>query len=78
MFKIRRFNGSYVAKSFKSARGAKISASKMGMARGSYSVIPVEEIPMVEKVSIMTGKTFWEREDTPSFCSPASESYWSM
>ena len=32
---------------------------------------------MVEKTNIMTGKKFLERENTPYYCSPASESYWS-
>jgi len=32
----------------------------------------------VTKTNLMGGKTFTERYDTPAFCSPASESYWSM
>jgi len=28
--------------------------------------------------NLMTGKEFQERYDTPYFCSPSSESYWSM
>ena len=33
---------------------------------------------MVEKTNMMTGKKFLEAENTPYYCSPASESYWSM
>ena len=33
---------------------------------------------MVEKTNMMTGKKFLERENTPYYCSPSSESYWSM
>lgn len=33
---------------------------------------------LVERTNIMTGKKFQEDVDTPYFCSPASESYWSM
>jgi hypothetical protein len=33
---------------------------------------------MVEKTNMMTGKKFLESENTPYYCSPASESYWSM
>jgi hypothetical protein len=33
---------------------------------------------MVERVNLMTGKKFMERKDTPYFCSPSSETYWSM
>ena len=32
----------------------------------------------VTKQNLMGGKEFTERYDTPYFCSPASESYWSM
>jgi len=31
----------------------------------------------VERVNMMSGKTFLERANTPIYCSPASESYWS-
>lgn len=33
---------------------------------------------MVEKTNMMGGAKFMERYDTPYYCSPASESYWSM
>jgi hypothetical protein len=32
----------------------------------------------VTKTNLMGGKEFTERYDTPHYCSPASESYWSM
>lgn len=32
----------------------------------------------VTKRNLMGGREFTERYDTPHFCSPASESYWSM
>ncbi len=32
----------------------------------------------VTKNNLMGGREFTERYDTPHFCSPASESYWSM
>ena len=32
----------------------------------------------VTKQNLMGGGEFTERYDTPHFCSPASESYWSM
>ena len=32
----------------------------------------------VTKKNLMGGKEFTERYDTPYYCSPASESYWSM
>jgi hypothetical protein len=44
------------------------------------SEVGVEATPVtyVERTNIMTGKKFMEREDTPFFCSPSSETYWSM
>ena len=35
-------------------------------------------IKMVEKVNMMSGKTYMEAENTPNYMSPASEAYWSM
>ena len=32
----------------------------------------------VTKTNMMSGKEYQERYDTPSFCSPSSESFWSM
>ena len=32
----------------------------------------------VTRKNLMAGKEFQERYDTPYFCSPSSESYWSM
>ena len=32
----------------------------------------------VTRQNLIGGKEFQERYDTPYFCSPASESYWSM
>jgi hypothetical protein len=33
---------------------------------------------MVERVNIMTGQKFREDVNTPYFCSPSSETFWSM
>jgi len=35
-------------------------------------------VTMVEQTNMMGGGKFMERYDTPYYCSPASESYWSM
>jgi hypothetical protein len=32
----------------------------------------------VTKINMMSGKEYQERYDTPGFCSPSSESFWSM
>ena len=33
---------------------------------------------MVTRTNMMGGKEYQERYDTPNYCSPSSESYWSM
>jgi hypothetical protein len=33
---------------------------------------------MVERTNLMSGKTYQEDVNTPYFCSPSSETYWSM
>ncbi len=33
---------------------------------------------MVKRVNMMGGSEYWERYDTPRYCSPSSEAYWSM
>ena len=38
----------------------------------------IHPIKMVERVNMMSGRTYMEAEDTPDSCSPASELYWTM
>ncbi len=72
-------------------RGAKISLAALRKRelkqpenrRRKYAILPEDRYEseiniMVERTNLMTGKTFWEKLDTPSYCSPSSESYWSM
>lgn len=33
---------------------------------------------LIEKTNLMTGKKYMEDVNTPHYCSPASETYWSM
>lgn len=33
---------------------------------------------MVERTNLMSGQKYMESINTPSYCSPASEAYWSM
>ena len=35
-------------------------------------------VTYVKRKNLMSGNEFVERYDTPYFCSPSSESYWSM
>jgi hypothetical protein len=45
--------------------------------RGPGRIVLIHET-YVTKHNLMGGAEFRERYDTPHFCSPASESYWSM
>ena len=33
---------------------------------------------MVKKTNLMSGKEYYESVNTPNYCSPSSEAYWSM
>lgn len=33
---------------------------------------------MVKRVNLMSGKEYYESVNTPNYCSPSSETYWSM
>lgn len=35
-------------------------------------------VHMVERTNLMTGKKYMEPSNTPGYCSPSRESYWSM
>jgi hypothetical protein len=35
-------------------------------------------VHMVERVNMMSGKKYLEPSNTPNYCSPSSEAYWSM
>lgn len=81
------------AEAYPTERGAKIACTKLnkkvnknllyGVKKIKYTVMSLEafrsEFPvkMVERTNLMSGKKFMEAEDTPNFCSPASETYWS-
>lgn len=55
---------------------------RMGYNAGDYSIIDVKLFSFVdkkvEKVNLMTGKTYTESVNTPNYMSPSSEAYWSM
>lgn len=50
---------------------------------GPYGVASIEYynknvVKMVERTNLISGKTFMEASNTPGYCSPSSEAYWSM
>jgi hypothetical protein len=46
----------------------------------THVAIPCDEYKpnMVQRRNLMSGELYMEAEDTPNYCSPASEAYWSM
>jgi len=78
--------GSRVHKTWKSLGAAKAHLSRMGkmgynvseydIASHSFFSDNIEKT--VTRRNLMTGKEFTESVNTPYYCSPSSESYWSM
>ncbi len=54
--------------------------NKAGWSVADLSIIDTKyyKPKMVTRTNIMTGQEFEEDVNTPYFCSPSSESYWSM
>jgi len=50
---------------------------KTGYPESMNFVTEIHETYVIRK-NAMTGKEYQERYDTPNYCSPSSESYWSM
>jgi hypothetical protein len=75
-------------KSFYHYKPANALADKLNAARNysmkdCYAVARVEfyrdhVVHMVTRVNLQTGKEYQEPSNTPGYCSPASEAYWSM
>ena len=72
---------------FVTLSGAKRSmmaiAKKNGKPVDFYDIAPTEEYhknieKMVERTNLMSGMKYMESVNTPNYCSPASEAYWSM
>lgn len=65
------------------AKAARTRAIKAGKAADTLAVADYEIYTTlieetVERTNLMTGKKYRESVNTPNFCSPASEAYWSM
>jgi len=68
-------------KTFGAARATRTRlCRKEGWSVADLSIIDTKHYQprMVEKTNIMTGEKFEEDVNTPCFCSPSSESFWSM
>jgi hypothetical protein len=64
---------SHMARMIKSG---KYTADQLAVAEADYYHDHIEAI--VQRTNLMSGKPFFERINTPNYCSPSSETYWSM
>lgn len=74
------------AKTYKTRGHAQRTCRKFNIQTGrpvdEYAVATVEAynshvVKMVKRVNRLTGKEYEEPSNTPGYCSPSSESYWS-
>ena len=68
-------------KTFGAARATRTRlCNKAGYSVADLSIVDTKHYKpkMVERTNIMTGEKFKEDVNTPNFCSPSSESFWSM
>lgn len=49
---------------------------EVAIAEGNYYSANIEA--KVKQINMMSGKEYYESVNTPSYCSPSSETYWSM
>jgi hypothetical protein len=78
--------GSRNIKHWKSEAAAKAHLTRMGKMGYDVTQYAVAETNFyyanlektVTKVNLMSGQEYQERANTPYYCSPSSESYWSM
>jgi hypothetical protein len=87
MFVVYHVKSTMEQKRYKHHGHARNYAAKLNVARAEgrheYAVATVEYyntkvVKMVECFNLMTGKKYLEPSNTPSYMSPACESYWSM
>lgn len=57
-------------------KSGKYAAEDLAVADYSYFHDEIEAI--VERTNLMSGQKFYERINVPYYCSPSSETYWSM
>jgi len=74
-------NRSRAYKTFGAARATRTRlCNKAGYSVSELSIIDTKyyQPKMVTRKNLMTGQEFEEDVNTPHFCSPSSESFWSM
>jgi len=68
-------------KTFGSARATRTRlCRKAGYSVADLSIVDTKHYKprMVTRTNLMTGQEYQEDVNTPNFCSPSSESFWSM
>ena len=58
------------------AKKGVVSKDEVAVVEDDYYFENIEA--KVKRVNMMSGKEYYESVNTPNFCSPSSESYWSM
>jgi hypothetical protein len=78
-----RPSNAYIAATYSTLAAAEGMCTRLANAvGGNWKVMSAEEYVarprvMVERTNALTGEKFMEAENTPYFCSPSSETYWS-
>lgn len=57
-------------------KGKRWAGKELAVADSETYKLLIEK--MVKRVNLMSGKEYWESVNTPNYCSPSSEAYWSM
>jgi len=83
--KLYKRKGDFCSASYETERGARQVCTKLNKTTDAeHIVLPSDQyrvqfpVKMVQRHNMMSGLPYMEAEDTPSYCSPASEAYWSM
>lgn len=74
-------NRSRAYRTFGAARATRTRlCNKAGYSVGDLSIIDTKYYKprMVTRTNLMTGQEYEEDVNTPNFCSPSSETFWSM
>ena len=77
-------DGPNKARSYKTHGAAQATRTRLcrksGWSAAELSIVDVKEYKprMVTRKNLMSGAEFQEDVNTPYFCSPSSETYWSM
>lgn len=73
----------YTRKYYKTPAAAKAAITRAALDKTEWAFAEVKYFrdcieKMVTRTNLMSGKEFQESANTPYYCSPASETYWSM